>query len=339
MLRSKWILVVGLLVWLVGCGDAPVVEPPPEASESAEALEPESEEPEVEAASNSAPRIEDLSFEPEEPAAGDTVRAVVETSDEDGDTVWLDYAWTIDGEPLEEESEEIVLEGSGFSRGDTLEVSVVASDGKDQVEDSASTELANAVPQIVSVEVLPAGELLSGAPITLRPDVRDADGDDLTFRYEWQVNGRSVRTDGPVLKSDRLRRGDTVQAQIFVADDDDESEPFETPLYTIANSPPRVVSRPGEPSKDGAFRYNVEAKDPDGDRNLQFHLENEPAGMKIDHLRGSIVWVPAPEQAGKHQVSVIVDDLRGGKTRHTFEVSVAAPDGAQPPASRGSGAQ
>ena len=34
-----------------------------------------------------------------------------------------------------------------------------------------------------------------------------------------------------------------------------------------------MVSSPGEASTDGTFEYQVEASDPDGDRNLQFHLE------------------------------------------------------------------
>ena len=77
----------------------------------------------------------------------------------------------------------------------------------------------------------------------------------------------------------------------------------------------------------------MSAKDPDGDTGLQFHLENAPDGMSIDALSGAITWVPASEQLGTHGVSVIVDDLQGGRVRHTFEVSVAPPDGAAPPAS------
>lgn len=333
MSRLHLVLTIGSLACLVACGDDPAPEAPPDAGAAAQVEEP-LPDPRLEqgAAANAPPRIELVRFEPDEPAVGDTVRAVAETSDEDGDTVWLSYAWTVDGEPIGGDDEELALEGAPFARGSTLEVSVVASDGKDEDRDSESAELVNAVPRLLSLEVLPEGELVSGVPITLRPDARDADGDDLEFRYEWRVNGRTVREDGPVLQTERLRRGDTVQAWVVVADEDDESEPTETPLLTIANSPPRVVSRPGEPSRDGVFRYQVEASDPDGDRNLQFHLEGAPPGMTIDHLRGAVVWAPGSDQAGHYQVAVIVDDLRGGKTRHVFEVDVAPPPGA-PPAS------
>ncbi|MGI9540000.1 MAG: putative Ig domain-containing protein [Miltoncostaeaceae bacterium] len=327
---------------LAACGgDEPVAEPLDagvEATASAEGLD--FEEPELadDGSANSEPRIEYISFEPEEPSAGDTVRAVVETSDADGDRIWLAYEWTLDGDPVGDDDEDLSLEGAEFSRGSTLEVSVVATDGKDEDSDSESVEIVNAVPELVSVEVIPDGDLLSGEPITLRPEARDADGDEIIFRYEWEVNGREIRAEGPVLESDRLRRGDEVQARVYVADEDDESEPFETPVFTIANSPPKVVSRPSDASADGTFRYQVEASDPDGDRHLQYHLENEPDGMKINPTRGSVVWTPAPDQTGDYQISVIVDDLRGGKTRHTFEVNVDPPAKA-PPASRGSRAQ
>jgi hypothetical protein len=340
MAPSNRILTLVCVFALAACGDDP--EPAPPSAEVAfaeSAAEADVEPAEEDSAGNAVPSIDDITFEPEEPAAGDTVRAVVEVSDDDGDRVWLTYEWTLDGEPVGEDDDELELEDMTVERGTTLEVSVVATDGKDEESDSASVDIVNAVPELLTVEVVPDGDLFSGEPITLRPDARDADGDEITFRYEWEVNGRSVREDGAVLDSDRLRRGDTVQARVWVADEDDESEVFETPLYTIANSPPRVDSQPGEASTDGTFRYQVQATDPDGDRHLQFHLENEPEGMKVDSTRGSISWTPGPDQSGSHQVSVIVDDLRGGRTRHTFEVNVGDPEEDSPPASRGSRAQ
>ena len=66
--------------------------------------------------------------------------------------------------------------------------------------------------------------------------------------------------------------------------------------------------------------------DPDGDRNLQFHLEEAPDGMQIDQLSGAIRWVPRPDQVGTHTVSVIADDLQGGRGLHRFEITAGTPD-------------
>jgi hypothetical protein len=324
------IVVIASLVGVAACGDEPTPAPPPPSEAATPAAAPAPTATGA-ATGNSAPRIDRISFEPESPAVGDEVRVVAEASDPDGDTVWFRYAWTVDDQALENTTQQITLDGDRASKGDILEVSVVASDGVDEVEQSTSTWLENAAPTLVSVEMLPGGEVFSGVPVTLRPEARDPDGDAVTFRYEWRVNGRRVRQDGPVLETARHRRGDTVQATVVASDGDAESEPYEMPPLTLANSPPQVVSKPAESSPDGAFRYRVEAEDADGDRNLQFELENAPEGMTIDS-GGSIVWVPGTDQVGTHTVSVIVDDLQGGRTRHTFEVTVADPDAATTPA-------
>jgi hypothetical protein len=102
----------------------------------------------------------------------------------------------------------------------------------------------------------------------------------------------------------------------------DRSEPVETPELPIANAPPRIELRPGIPTTDGVFRYRVSAKDPDGDPDLQFHLQDAPKGMEIDALSGAITWVPQPDQIGSRIVSVVVDDLQGGRSMKRFEVTV-----------------
>ena len=181
-------------------------------------------------------------------------------------------------------------------------------------------------PRLVRVEILPAEGLVAGTPIIVRPEARDADGDPVSFEYEWTVNRRRVREKGPSLETKGLRRGDTVVVQIVATDGEDPSEPFVAPALEVANSPPRIVSQPGEPSEEGTFRYRVAAEDPDGDLGLQFHLEQAPEGMEIDNLSGTIHWVPRPDQVGAHAVSVIADDLQGGRSRQSFEVTVGTPD-------------
>ncbi len=320
-------LLLALLVATGACGDdqeamAPApVAPRPRA--------PLGDEPAVARHSNAPPRIDAIEFEPERLIAGGTVRAVVQASDPDGDNLWFHYAWTIDGLPARSGTAELSLNVA--SRGDSVEVTVVAHDGakeSDPARESATLE--NAPPRLVRVEILPAGELVAGAPVIVRPEARDADGDPLTLHYEWTVNNRRQLEKGPSLDTKSLRRGDKVVVKIVASDGEDESEPFVSPTMEVANTPPRIVSKPGRPSADGVFRYRVAAEDPDGDPGLQFHLEKAPEGMEIDSMSGAIQWVPRRDQAGVHTVSVIADDLRGGRSRQRFEVTVGAP--AAPPA-------
>ena len=54
--------------------------------------------------------------------------------------------------------------------------------------------------------------------------------------------------------------------------------------------------------------------------------------MKVDPKAGTITWSPEPEQAGTHLVSLVVDDLQGGRSMQTFEIVVGSLEN-PPPAS------
>jgi hypothetical protein len=326
-------LALGLAVFACGGGEEPATAPDDadvgRESESSEMVAKPAEP------ANHPPRIDQLRFEPEEPTSGETVRAVVDASDADGDSLWFRYAWGLEGEPVGDNSREIVLRGA--SKGDRLELSVTASDGKaESPPANAYVHLGNAPPQLAGVEIQPGGGIVAGMDIVARPDARDADGDALKFRYEWTVNGRSVREDGPVLSTEKLRRGDVARVSVVAHDGEDESEMLSSLDLQILNAPPKIVSVPGAPTDDGVFRYQVEARDPDGDSDLQFHLEGAPEGMSVDPTGGTITWQPAADQPGTFSVSVFVDDLHGGRSRQLFEVVVGGPGGGAPPAS-GSG--
>ena len=322
-------LLLAMLAGAVACGGeeeaaAPEPEPPARRAKTDRAVEPAAV-----ARTNASPEIDEILFEPENPAAGDTLKAVVRATDPDSETLWFRYAWTIDGEPVRGGTAEVDL--SGASRGDSVELTVVASDGVNESEPAQeSATLENARPRLVRVEVLPPDELVAGTPIVVRPEARDPDGDPVSFEYEWTVNNRRRLEKGARFETKGLRRGDTVVVQIVASDGEDESEPFVAPALEVANTPPRIVSKPSKPSGDGVFRYQVAAEDPDGDVGVQFHLEKAPEGMEIDNLSGAIHWTPRRDQAGVHAVSVIADDLQGGRSRQSFEVTVGTPPPAAP---------
>jgi hypothetical protein len=83
------------------------------------------------------------------------------------------------------------------------------------------------------------------------------------------------------------------------------------------------VSRPEIRFEDGVFQYAVEARDPDGDRNLRYSLVSAPEGMSIDRMGGEIRWQPRADQSGKHAIEVAVEDGQGGKDSQLFEVTIA----------------
>ena len=90
-----------------------------------------------------------------------------------------------------------------------------------------------------------------------------------------------------------------------------------------------ITSAPGGFGGDGAFRYQVAAEDPDGDRRMRYRLLEAPPGMSVDVLFGMVTWTPTESQAGSYPVVIEVDDMEGGKSTQGFEVHVAF-DGGMP---------
>ena len=286
---------------------------------------------------NEPPRVDDVTLEPRRPLPGRPIRALVEASDPDGDPLRTRFVWILNGRALEASGERVDLRNA--VKGDRLEVEVVVSDGQvDSEPYRLATELANQPPRLYAVGIESPDQAEPGLDLVASPRAEDADGDALEFRYTWRVNGESVDEPGPSLSTSALRRGDRVSVAVIADDGDDESELRESPPVTIGNAPPEIESAVAWKEEAGVFRYQVEARDPDGDRNLRYRLTKAPEGMKIDPLLGAIAWKPDPEKAaGRHPVEVEVDDLQGGRGVQRFEMAIRLEEEAaelpeQPPA-------
>ena len=295
---------------LLACGDAAETPEPLAAASSERANEP--------------PRIVSVALDPAAPRPGGTVRAVVEVADPDGDPVKATYEWKLRGEPAGGGMPKLVLHDA--ARGDELELTVVASDGRaESPPEIARAYLGNQPPEIARLLIGPALEISAGTAVSVEPEASDPDGDELSFRHEWRVNGEPVAgASGAVFETSGLARGDVVVVEVRAHDGSDEGEPLASPPIRVVNAPPRVESRPGPAVAGAGFRYRVEATDPDGDAPLQFELEEAPAGMSIG-AGGEITWMPTPDQAGRHRIRVVVDDRNGGRVSHAFEVQVGSP--------------
>jgi hypothetical protein len=307
-LPIHWIVPVLPVALLLACGEPPEA-PEPLAGASA-------------ARDNAPPHVESVSLDPASPRPGGSVRALVEVTDPDGDPVKVTYEWKLRGEPVGGGMPKLVL--SDAARGDHLEVAVVASDGRgDSAAATASAHLGNRPPEIARLRVGPSFEISAGTTILVEPEASDPDGDDVSFRHVWRVNGDVVEDSGAELDTASLARGDVVVAEVFADDGSDEGAPLASPEIRVVNAPPQVSSRPGPATAGAGFRYRVEAVDPDGDAPLGFELEKAPSGMRIG-ANGEISWMPSRDQAGLHRVRVIVDDRNGGRSSHAFEIAVGA---------------
>jgi hypothetical protein len=275
---------------------------------------------------NGAPLIERVDLNPRDPVSGVPVTAVVEASDPDGDPLRIRYEWTLNGRPVADGARPgIVLDD--LRKGDRIEVAVVASDGQLSSElRHAWGEVRNRAPIVDAIAMEPEGTVRAGDVIVASPIARDPDEDSLRFEYVWRVNGQE-RRGARELRTEGLKRGDRVQVSVVASDGASRSEPREGPEVVLGNTPPRITRLPDLETDSGTFRYQFEAVDADGDRNLRFFLDQSPSGMTIDPILGVVTWKPDAGQAGKHPVEVGVKDGQGEGTTFLFEVTVTATPG------------
>jgi len=313
------------LALALACGGTEPEEPAAVPGETA-ASEPESPE-----RANAPPRVEWVRLEPSRPVPNSRVRVFARAEDPDGDAVRLEYRWRVAGQEVGT-GDSLVLRD--VQRGDPVEVLVTATDGQAQsTVKLAQARVSNQPPLLSGVALEAPDGLAAGARIVASPQAVDADGDDLRFDYTWRVNGDRVPVDGPVLETNELRRGDVVEVTVVARDGYEESEPRSSDPVTLGNTAPRIVSSPSWKREGDTFRYQVEARDPDGDRTLRYRLQEGPPGMQVDALAGVVTWTPEPDQEGTHPVEIEVDDLHGGRSAQRFEVVMESERGAsQPPA-------
>jgi hypothetical protein len=277
----------------------------------------------ADAGDNHAPLLTRVRLEPSAPQPGEPLEAVVEARDPDGDPLRFSYRWSVNGRPLAQSGP--ALPAGSVGREDRVEVSVVASDGLlDSEELRARASVEPGAPTIYGISFDPLEGVKPGDTLTALVDASAADDAGLRLEYRWRVNGEETRERGRTFATEELRRGDRVSVQVTAYDGDAASEPQVSGELVLANSPPEIAGIPKAEREGDAFRYQFEARDPDGDRSLRWSLSEAPAGMTIDPIYGLATWRPTKEQAGDQFIEVTVTDKSGDGTKLRFQVKVTA---------------
>ena len=273
-------------------------------------------------ASAEPPRVEYVLLEPSSPRPGSEVQARAETSAAPGRALELRYLWAIDGRRVPERAGHLIVPESA-RKGSTIEVEVVANDGRQSSDPvSATVRVGNRPPALLGVRLEPADVVRVGEEIVAVAEGRDADGDPIDFTYAWTVNGELHENTRERFATEGLKRGDEIAVRVRATDGEDETPPLDSGLVRVGNSAPAIVSTPVGVNSEGVFRYVVDARDPDGDRNLRFRLLAGPEGATIDPLLGEVVWTASADRVGTHSFEVEVEDGHGGRTQQHFEVTV-----------------
>ncbi len=177
---------------------------------------------------------------------------------------------------------------------------------------------------IVVGNTLPVGTFAAVEPssptssdtLTAVASAYDFDGDEVTFSYQWVVNGEPlVGEEEQRLASEHIRRGDQVRVAVTPFDGEEWGTVIRSAAVVVENSPPKIVSAPPARTEEGFFRYAVKAEDPDEDT-LRFSLRGKPpAGLELDPATGLVQWqVVIPKGEITYVFQVVAEDPDGGRS-------------------------
>ena len=215
------------------------------------------------------------------------------------------------------------------------ELVVRATDGKGGVDIQAfpiTVYLPNVPPVVTST---PPAEAVVDLVFSYEVRAQDPDSDVITFQLAEGPLGMAVdETSGVLTWTPSDSQLGAHPVTVLVQDDDGASTQHDFEILAVSsavNHLPSITSSPRTAVQLGRnYLYGVDANDLDRDR-LTYSLDVFPAGMTIDASTSIVSWTPAGEQLGTHDVTLRVEDGRGGIATQTFMLQVLAQGANLPP--------
>lgn len=301
------------LLWLTACGEEPLPE-------SKQVNKPPSPVVAQDSAKVGAVPVQQASGSiklrilPENPTAADCLSVVVV-----GQPGRPGIRWRVNGQLLQGQSDSRVC-GDFFKRGDL----VTAETGTKELGGSVTVTIGNAPPMVTDISATPE-QVAAGQPLTVVPVATDADGDDVTFSYQWLVNGEAdpLLTDA-TLPGNKFTKGDSVQVLIVPNDFYEDGPAYESYAMVVPNAAPQIISQPPQGISSLNYIYQVEANDPD-DSQFTYRLSEAPDRMTIDETSGRIQWSLTDVPPGEYTIVIIVTDPDGAEAAQGYTLTLGAP--------------
>lgn len=272
--------------------------------------------------SNQPPRIMSAELYPKDPDANTKIIVHYRGEDPEGDFIQYSFRWYVDNEMVQEGNSGALEPGKHY-KGAEVYVEIIPRDSKKPGR-AFKTEpviVANLPPVIKSIALSPA-DPKAGDDITAEPDGFDSDQDDVSYTYQWFVNGKAVteQLDSKTFSTRALRKKDMVHAVVMPLDNDGPGEGKASAVLVLGNRPPRITSTPPANLNSESYSYQVTAADPDQDT-ISLNLEKAPPGMTISPT-GLIRWLPPKQVAGKQEIPVRIkaDDGDGGSAYQEYSL-------------------
>jgi hypothetical protein len=221
--------------------------------------------------------------------------------------------WMVNGRPVTTLAP-TQFNGADATKRDSVQARAVV--GGREVRSNA-VQIMNAPPEITKVKILPEVFKFNDT-LSVEVEGNDADGDQVSFLYEWTKNGEPAGK-APSIEA-TVKRGDRVSVK--GTSYDGESYGSSVVLNReIQNLPPMIIENNVFNFDGKIYSYQVKATDPDEDT-LRYSLEVSPNGMTIDPSKGLINWPVPPEFKGEVGTIAVVDDGHGGIARYNLKIII-----------------
>ena len=189
-------------------------------------------------------------------------------SDADGDVEGYTYTWSVNGTAVSGATTS-TLTGADFDKDDVVSCTATPTDGTDvgATVRTGGFLVRNTAPTLASVSLSTVTPKEADVLSLTLGTLADADGDVVTTRVSWEVNGTAVAT-GPTLDGSRFAKGDTIQAVVTPFDGALEGAAVRSDVATVANTAPTmtsVVISPTSPVTTDTISSMVGSLDVDGD--------------------------------------------------------------------------
>ena len=179
-------------------------------------------------------------------------------------------------------------------------------------------------PPVVTSEP-PSTPLNAGTPYEYQVQATDPNLDALTFSVETDQPGITIDDNGLL----NLETPVTGVHEVIITVEDGQGESATQTLTlevveNAENTPPRLLSEPRTTATIGQpYIAQVQAIDDNGDK-LAYSLDApDQLGLSIDQ-NGQIYWTPTQaEHLGTHEITLTVNDGRGGEDSQTFNLTVS----------------
>ena len=223
---------------------------------------------------NSVPSVGHVNLAPE-PAYTNTtlICDAAADPDVDGESVILQYQWTLNGAPTGHAERE--LDGSAFVKDDVLRCMVTPFDGVDygDMVESNTVSIQNSLPILTSIHISPT-EAYEASTFYCAPGIL-SDLDDevgLLVNYSWRVNGAELEVTTDYLSGEHFNKHDEVLCMITPYDGDEDGLALISDTVSVLNTLPTIASMeisPAPPVNTDTLNCPyVDYTDDDGDADL-----------------------------------------------------------------------